>query len=526
MLFTSPVSGEGSQLPVGARVPQKGPLMPTHDAFSPTARVRFRVCARRNFLFIAAGLGAVLAAPLFAQTPALPMEAYGPFNAVFLADGPGLSKPLTPATSLDGRIDLSLNHQRPNPTAEQDPIVAGRAAWTLAFWFESNEPLSGAMLLAGMGDAAAEDARFIGIKDNRLGLWLGHAQGASGFVTGDRPLDATKWHMAAAVSDGDRVILYADGRQVATTPLAQGDVTPQLEMAPAPLIEVADVHFGGRIASLRIYREALTAGQVQAVADAPPDFSLPTYEEASQRWPVQTRGMAGQTAPQDPSTFPRGKGGIQKPVAKPLGAAELRTELAGTNPWVIEGGWRLAAAPKVKATGEEISKAGFPVKDWLVATVPGTVLTTMIDRGIYPDPDYGLNNLAIPESLAHQDYWYRVEFKTPAAARGRRLTLTFEGVNYAAEVWMNGKKLGGFTGAFLRGNFAVTGLVTESAARTRWQCACLRRRTRELPMSSRSKAARAITAAWKCWMAQPLPRLRGGTGFPEYAIATPASGRM
>ena len=31
----------------------------------------------------------------------------------------------------------------------------------------------------------------------------------------------------------------------------------------------------------------------------------------------------------------------------------------------------------------------------------------MIDRGIYPDPDYGLNNLAIPETLNKQDYWYR-----------------------------------------------------------------------------------------------------------------------
>ena len=41
-----------------------------------------------------------------------------------------------------------------------------------------------------------------------------------------------------------------------------------------------------------------------------------------------------------------------------------------------------------------------------------------------------------------------------------RLTLTFKGVNYAAEVWLNGKKLGGFTGAFLRGKFDVTGLAS------------------------------------------------------------------
>ena len=44
------------------------------------------------------------------------------------------------------------------------------------------------------------------------------------------------------------------------------------------------------------------------------------------------------------------------------------------------------------------------------ATVPGTVLTTMIDRGIYTDPDCGLNNLAVPESLNRQDYWYRSDF--------------------------------------------------------------------------------------------------------------------
>ena len=44
----------------------------------------------------------------------------------------------------------------------------------------------------------------------------------------------------------------------------------------------------------------------------------------------------------------------------------------------------------------------------------GTVLTTLIARGVYPDPDYGLNNLAIPDSLSRQDYWYRSEFEAPA----------------------------------------------------------------------------------------------------------------
>ena len=41
----------------------------------------------------------------------------------------------------------------------------------------------------------------------------------------------------------------------------------------------------------------------------------------------------------------------------------------------------------------------------------------MIDRGVYPDSDYGLNNLIIPESLNKQDYWYRNEFKAPTTER-------------------------------------------------------------------------------------------------------------
>ena len=101
---------------------------------------------------------------------------------------------------------------------------------------------------------------------------------------------------------------------------------------------------------------------------------------------------------------------------------------------------------------------------WMSATVPGTVLTTMVDRGVYPDPDYGLNNLAIPESLNKQDYWYRVEFHAPTAARGRRLTLTFEGINYAAEVWLNGQSLGSIKGAFIRGVFDVTDYLKSEKA--------------------------------------------------------------
>jgi hypothetical protein len=398
-----------------------------------------------------------------ANAQSVPAEDYGPYNATFLPDGPGLTKSLAAPSPLDSRTAALLDRLGLNKQPDsRDALLTGGAAWTLAFWFRASEPLTGTVLLAGIGDTAAEDARYIGFTDNHLGLWLGRGQGSNHLLAAESELTKTEWHLAVAVSDGQKVTLYADGKKMTMSTLAQGSVAPRLEMAPASVAGIIPEgrHFGGEIASLKIYRIALTAAEVQAIAAAPPNFSLATYEEAARRWTVQTFAMVGQSAPQDPATMPRGKGGVQKPVAKALPSATTKLEVAGQDIWRLRGGWKLAAAPDVKATGEAISKTGFATRDWLAATVPGTVLTTMIDRGIYPDPDYGLNNLAIPESLAHQDYWYRAEFKAPPQSRGRRLTLTFEGVNYAAEVWLNGKKLGGFTGAFLRGKFDVTSLIT------------------------------------------------------------------
>jgi Exo-beta-D-glucosaminidase Ig-fold domain/Glycosyl hydrolases family 2/Concanavalin A-like lectin/glucanases superfamily/Glycosyl hydrolases family 2, sugar binding domain/Glycosyl hydrolases family 2, TIM barrel domain len=435
------------------------PAMPIQPSLALNLRLRSYIRGPR-FRHAIAIFFLPLLFPL-ARAQNLRSESYGPYNAVFLADGPGLTKSLAAPSPLDNRTAALLDRLGLNKEPDQrDALLAGRAPWTLVFWFRASEPLQGTVLLAGIGDPAAEDARFVGVLDGRLALWLGRGDGSNKLLAAGSALTNAPWHFVALVGNGERVTLYPDGKPPLTQPLAQGDIAGRLEIAPAPIANISDHHFGGQICGLRVYREALSSAQIATISGAPPDFALPTYEEASRHWPVQTSAQAGYSAPQDPSTYPRGKGGIQKPAVKPLRNEDLRTELAGQNPWIIEGGWKLAAAPAVKANGDEISKPGFATNDWWAATVPGTVLTTMIDCGVYPNPDYGLNNLAIPESLAHQDYWYRVAFRVPNAARGQRLTLTFNGVNYTARVWLNGKELGGFTGAFLRGKFDVTSLIS------------------------------------------------------------------
>ncbi len=99
---------------------------------------------------------------------------------------------------------------------------------------------------------------------------------------------------------------------------------------------------------------------------------------------------------------------------------------------------------------------------WYRATVPGTVLTTLVNNQVYPEPLYGENNRPniIPDSLARTSYWYHTELTVPAAFAGRRVWLNFEGINYIAEIWVNGTRVGDIKGAFQRGQFDVTALVT------------------------------------------------------------------
>jgi len=125
-------------------------------------------------------------------------------------------------------------------------------------------------------------------------------------------------------------------------------------------------------------------------------------------------------------------------------------------------GWMLREANKVSDSGEVISQPRYPAAGWYKATVPGTVLTTLVDDGVYPDPLYGENNRpdTIPDSLCRSSYWYRTVWASPPGDENQRIWLHFDGINYIAEVFVNGHEVGTIKGAFARGMFDITDLVT------------------------------------------------------------------
>jgi hypothetical protein len=354
---------------------------------------------------------------------------YGPFNAVFLSGGDGLKKPLK----------------------KDDSVLRADLPWSLYGWMKPEEALTAPALVAGIGDPSEEFSRYLALDGQHVILWMGKDNSLSGPAA----LAPGKWHFLAATFDGDEFRLYSDGTQVANGKLDWGSVSPVLEIAPPSWPSPEWRHFGGTVASLMLVRRALGANEIKGLFEKPEDFSLIEFEEGSKPWPFETRAQAGYRAPQDPATIPRSRAPFSHPVAKVV-SARPALEANGNNQWTLAGGWKMIPAPEITADGATISQAAYSARDWLAATVPGTALTTLIDRGIYPDPDYGLNNLAIPETLNKQDYWYRTEFRAPKSIAGRRLTLTFQGINYAAAVWLNGQPLGSIKGAFIRGVFDVS----------------------------------------------------------------------
>jgi beta-galactosidase/beta-glucuronidase len=378
-----------------------------------------------------------------AATDVILPEQYGPFSGHLLRGGRGLLKALP----------------------ESDPVLQPTAPWTISAWIEPAHGSPSNALIAGVGDPLGPDSRYFALEDGKPALHLGRGH----ILLAAKALPATGWHLWTARFDGLQASFFVDGLEVASSPLAAARVAPELQLGPVlPCAQLPCPHFGGRIAQFRLARTAATDAAILEASKSRPDPSLVTFEEGSKPWAVQIVQFAGNLAPQNPATLPQPRVPFQQPKAGPLPPAT--SQLAPTSiadQWTIEGGWLLRPAPEVTATAEQISRPGFDTKSWLPATVPGTVLTTLIQRGLFPDPDYGLNNLAIPESLNKQDYWYRVSFIAPDAQPGRpQRTLVLDGINYHAEIWLNGHYLGSLTGAFRRGIFDVTGLLHAKATKT------------------------------------------------------------
>ena len=129
---------------------------------------------------------------------------------------------------------------------------------------------------------------------------------------------------------------------------------------------------------------------------------------------------------------------------------------------VLHDGWAVKEEALVGNDGAAFSQAGFDAGDWYPTSIPSTALTALIRSGVYPDPYVGMNNMKISDACeAHNQrydlarfshlgeginpwekpYWFRTEFNMDSAWRGKNVWLHFDGINYRADIWLNGQQI-------------------------------------------------------------------------------------
>jgi exo-1,4-beta-D-glucosaminidase len=132
-----------------------------------------------------------------------------------------------------------------------------------------------------------------------------------------------------------------------------------------------------------------------------------------------------------------------------------------------------------KATPAQISAPSFRTEAWHPTSVPSTVVAALVADKTYPDPAFGMNLRSIPgttypiganfsllpmskDSPFRCSWYYRTEFRLPENYKDRQISLHFGGINYRANIWLNGTQLARaneVAGTFRTYDFNVTPLL-------------------------------------------------------------------
>ncbi len=144
---------------------------------------------------------------------------------------------------------------------------------------------------------------------------------------------------------------------------------------------------------------------------------------------------------------------------------------ATPSPCIPEDAWVMQSSSRIDVGGDVLSQPDTDIDGWYAITLPKTVLAGLVDNGIYEDPYFGLNLKDIPgyqdglwlmqaaDSPFSVPWWYRVAFDMPERSDDREYTLHFDGINYEANIWLNGTQIAdreSVIGMFRRFEFPVT----------------------------------------------------------------------
>ena len=123
------------------------------------------------------------------------------------------------------------------------------------------------------------------------------------------------------------------------------------------------------------------------------------------------------------------------PACRPKPAASLQYDIP------LADGWFIRASAEVKESGDIVSAPGLDLAGWCPASVPSTVMAALLKKGEYRDLFVGKNLETVPAERFAGSWWFRREFDLPAEKRLVSTRLGFDGINYRANIWLNGREI-------------------------------------------------------------------------------------
>lgn len=107
----------------------------------------------------------------------------------------------------------------------------------------------------------------------------------------------------------------------------------------------------------------------------------------------------------------------------------------------LEKDWLIQSSSLCRESGEEISSSEFIPKGWYKTELPSTVLATLVRNGVYENIFFSKNLEKIDRKLFEVPWWYRKEFYIKPGENFEHSELVFEGINFRADIWLNGVKI-------------------------------------------------------------------------------------
>lgn len=136
-----------------------------------------------------------------------------------------------------------------------------------------------------------------------------------------------------------------------------------------------------------------------------------------------------------------------------------------TGDLLLSDGWKVQSSAKTTLSGEKLSTPQAEVEGWYDAIVPSTVMGVLTANGLYKDALEGVNYKEIDKAPFDTTWWYRKKFEMPRLKEGQHAALMFDGISYAANVWLNGKQIAtrdSLHGTFRRFKLDITDAVQEN----------------------------------------------------------------